>query len=144
MGTWFTRVPTSPTRPSDWTKNYRCPDVLVFLPGNPAEDRGTHWLGGPDFAVEIMSRGDRSRKKLDFYAKVGVRELLLIDRRPWKLELYRRHDDRLELAALLEPGSPQSITSTSTSGFLPTLDRDAAPPDRSDPAARRPRLADLI
>ena len=42
-------------RPRRWNKNYRCPDVAVFLPGNPAEDRGTHWFGGPDFAVEILS-----------------------------------------------------------------------------------------
>ena len=71
---------TSAIAPTNWTKNYRCPDVAVFLPGNPAEDRETHWLGGPDFAVEIVSRDDRSRKKFDFYAKVGVRELLLVDR----------------------------------------------------------------
>jgi Uma2 family endonuclease len=77
-------------RPKRWQKNYRCPDVAVFLPGNPAEDRETHWYGGPDFAIEIMSRNDRSREKFDFYFKVGVRELLLISRRPWRLELYRR------------------------------------------------------
>ncbi|MGC8641820.1 MAG: hypothetical protein ACP5XB_18290, partial [Isosphaeraceae bacterium] len=39
------------SRRSRWKRNYRCPDVAVFLPGNPAEDRGTHWYGGPDFAV---------------------------------------------------------------------------------------------
>jgi Uma2 family endonuclease len=76
-----------------WRRNYRCPDVAVFLPGNPAEDRGSHWFGGPDLAVEIISRFDRSREKLGFYAKVGVRELLLVDRRPWQLELHRRTGD---------------------------------------------------
>ena len=80
-------------RTEDWRKNYRCPDVAVFLPGNPAEDRGSHWLGGPDFAIEILSRGDRSRKKFDFYKNVGVRELLLVSRRPWRLELYRSEGD---------------------------------------------------
>src|SRR4051794_30367769 len=69
-------------RSEEWTTNYRVPDVAVFLPGNPAQDRGTHWLGGPDLAVEILSRGDRSRKKFAFYARIGVRELMLIDRRP--------------------------------------------------------------
>lgn len=83
-------------RADDWTKNYRCPDVLVFLPGNPAEDRETHYLGGPDFAAEIISRGDRSRKKFGFYATVGVRELLLADRQPWRLELYRLRDGAYE------------------------------------------------
>jgi Uma2 family endonuclease len=79
-------------RPKRWQKNYRCPDVAVFLPGNLAEDRQTHWFGGPDFAVEIMSRNDRSREKFDFYFKVGVRDLLLINRRPWRLELYRSEE----------------------------------------------------
>ncbi|MDR3638238.1 MAG: Uma2 family endonuclease [Isosphaeraceae bacterium] len=79
-------------RSERWKKNYRCPDVAVFLPGNPAQDRGTHWLGGPDFAVEIISPNDRSRKKFEFYAQVGVRELLLVARKPWRLELCRRHE----------------------------------------------------
>lgn len=49
-------------QPKRWRRNYRCPDVAVFLPGNSAEDRGSHWFGGPDFAVEIISRFDRSRE----------------------------------------------------------------------------------
>src|SRR5262249_9154484 len=83
-------------RADDWTQNYRCPDVAVFLAGNPAEDRGSHWLGGPDLAVEILSPGDLSRDKLDFYARVGVRELLLIDRDPWQLEMYRLQGKKLK------------------------------------------------
>jgi Uma2 family endonuclease len=96
-------------QPKRWRRNYRCPDVAVFLLGNPAEDRGSHWFGGPDFAVEIISRFDRSREKFGFYASVGVRELLLVDRRPWQLELYRRIEDQWALvgkAALDHPASP--------------------------------------
>jgi Uma2 family endonuclease len=81
-------------QPKRWRRNYRCPDVAVFLPGNPAEDRGSHWFGGPDFAIEILSPFDRSREKFGFYAKVGVRELLLVDRRPWQLEIHRLEGDR--------------------------------------------------
>jgi Uma2 family endonuclease len=84
--------------PKRWRRNYRCPDVAVFLPGNPADDRGSHWFGGPDLAVEIMSRFDRSREKFGFSAKVRVRELLLVDRRPWQREIHRREGDRWELA----------------------------------------------
>jgi Uma2 family endonuclease len=98
-------------REDDWRRNYRCPDVLVFLPGNPAEDRGTHYRGGPDFAVEVLSERDRSRKKLGFYAAVGVRELLLVDRRPWRLELYRRIDGALECAGTSDPARPDYLTS---------------------------------
>ncbi len=98
-------------RAEDWTKNYRCPDVAIFLPGNTAEDRKSHWLGGPDFAVEVVSPRDRSRKKLDFYAKVGVRELLLVDRKPWALELYRLVDGVLKLVGKLTPDPDESLAS---------------------------------
>jgi Uma2 family endonuclease len=98
-------------REDDWTRNYRCPDVVVILPGSAAQDRETHFLGGPDFAVEVISPGDRSRKKLDFYASVGVRELLLVDRKPWRLELYRLEGERLTLAGTAIPGGAEPIPS---------------------------------
>lgn len=82
-------------RADDWTKNYRCPDVVTFLTGNAAVDRQTHWLGGPDLAIEIVSPYDRSREKIEFYAKIGTRELLLVDRAPWQLELFRLCDGNL-------------------------------------------------
>jgi Uma2 family endonuclease len=73
----------------DWTQNYRCPDVVVYRKDTEAENRSDYWLGGPDFCVEIISENDLARDKLDFYAKVGTSELLLVDRDPWALELYR-------------------------------------------------------
>src|SRR4051794_13470322 len=84
-------------REEDWTHNYRIPDVIVVLPGSAARDCGSHWCGGPDLCVEIASPGDRSRDKLDFYSAIGVRELLLVDRDPWQLELYRLAGGRLGL-----------------------------------------------
>jgi Uma2 family endonuclease len=106
----FARVNVS-DRSVNWRRNFRVPDVAVFLPGNPAQARGTHWFGGPDFAAEIISRHDRSRKKLAFYAKVGVRELLLVDRKPWALELYRLQNGVLNLVGQLNPGDPGMLTS---------------------------------
>jgi Uma2 family endonuclease len=82
----------------DWTSNYRCPDVVAFLNDTQAENRETHWYGGPDFAVEIISPNDRAREKLEFYAKVNTLELLIVDRDPWALELYRMQDKKLVLA----------------------------------------------
>lgn len=99
-------------READWRRNYRCPDVAVFVPGNGAIDFGTHWRGGPDFAIEVVSRYDRSRRKGPFYAKVGVRELLVVDRRPWLLELYRAADDDMDLVGVSEPEHSQLIAST--------------------------------
>lgn len=79
-------------RRKDWKDNYRIPDVLVFQSNTSAEDCQTHWFGGPELAIEIVSPGDRTLDKLDFYAAVGTQELLVIDRDPWRLTLYRRQE----------------------------------------------------
>jgi Uma2 family endonuclease len=98
-------------RAEDWAQNYRIPDVAVFLEGTTAILRGTHWQGGPDFAVEITSEDDRSREKLPFYAKVGVRELLLVDREPWALELYRLREGQLILIGRSTLDDTQALAS---------------------------------
>lgn len=98
-------------REDDWKDNYRCPDVAVFLQGGQAKDCGTHWCGGPDFAVEIVSPYDRSREKIPFYSEVGVRELLLIDRDPWNLEWYKRQNDELVLSGQSSLAQPAVLTS---------------------------------
>jgi Uma2 family endonuclease len=98
-------------REEKWEKNYRCPDVAVYLVGNLAQDRDTHWFGGPDFAVEIVSPNDRSRDKLEFYFKVGVRELLIVDRKPWRLELYRNDGMALSLAGVSTPTKAKVLSS---------------------------------
>ncbi len=82
-----------------WEHNYRCPDVAVYLAGNSAKNCDTHWCGGPDFAVEIASPDDATREKIEFYAKVGTRELLIVDRDPWQLELLRLDDGKLKSVA---------------------------------------------
>jgi Uma2 family endonuclease len=110
----------------DWEQNYRCPDVAVFLPGTTAQDRGSHWFGGPDFAVEILSRGDRTPKKLPFYASVNVRELLVVDRMPWSVELYRLRAGQLASVAKLDV----SAAATVTSEILPLSFRLVAGPER--------------
>jgi Uma2 family endonuclease len=82
--------------PVNWERNYRCPDVVVFLPDTTADDQKTHWFGGPDLAVEIVSRGDKSRDKFKFYASVNTREVLIVDRFPWSLELFRLREGVFE------------------------------------------------
>ncbi len=98
-------------REEDWEHNYRVPDNAVFLKGNPARDCGSHWCGGPDFLDEILSQGDRSVEKLPFYEQLAVREVLLIDRYPWALELYRLIDGRLQLVGRIEPGDGKDLAS---------------------------------
>jgi Uma2 family endonuclease len=96
-------------RVKGWRKNYRCPDVAVFLKGSKAKNFATFWFGGPGWATEIVSPKDRSRNKLEFYAKVGVRELLIIDRKPWRLELYRLQGGALELVGVSTAKKPQVL-----------------------------------
>ena len=98
-------------REDDWTENYRCPDAAVFLNGTTAEDRDTHWFGGPDFAVEIVSPHDRSREKFGFYASVATRELLIVDRYPWALELYRLQGGELRLVGRSTVERPEILAS---------------------------------
>jgi Uma2 family endonuclease len=79
-----------------WQFNYRCPDVVAFLNDTSAQSHDAFWYGGPDFAIEVVSPNDRTREKLDFYAAVGTRELLLVDREPWSLELFRLAEGTLK------------------------------------------------
>lgn len=58
-------------REVDWRENFRCPDVALFQRGTRAQNRGAFWLGGPDFAIEIISPDDSSRDKLDFLREGG-------------------------------------------------------------------------
>lgn len=99
-------------RTPKWLENYRNPDVAVYLEGNPAVDHGTHYVGGPDFAVEVVSPGETPAAKFAFYAAVGTRELLVVNRDPWRLELYALTDGVLELA-----GSSPAVVSSAALGL---------------------------
>jgi Uma2 family endonuclease len=102
-------------RPKRWRENYRVPDVAVFLKGTRAVDKNTHWLGGPDLAIEIVSPRDRSRKKLDFYAHAGTRELLLVDRNPWSLELFRLVGHELQPVGKSTVDAPEALETATVS-----------------------------
>jgi Uma2 family endonuclease len=98
-------------RHPDWKEDYRGPDVVVYLNENPAVNHGTHWVGGPDFLVEIASPGEKPRQKNAFYARVNTREVLIIDRDPWCLELYRLDGGVLRSVARSEEPNPAVLTS---------------------------------
>lgn len=83
----------------------------MFLRDTTAKNHDAFWCGGPDFAVEVVSPGDKSLDKLPFYAQVGTREVLLVHRNPWQLELYRAARDEMDLAAESSPDSNRVICS---------------------------------
>jgi len=100
LGNVFPGVNVS-DRVEDWGHNYRIPDVAIFLNTTRAVNHDTFWYGGPDLAIEIISRYDQSREKLKFYGAVGTQELLLIDRDPWQLEVYRLSGNEMKFVARL-------------------------------------------
>lgn len=83
----------------DWEEDYRVPDIAVFLRRGGAEDLDSHWRGPADFLVEVTSPGDQTRERLPFYGRLGVRELLIVDRDPWGLEMYRVSRGKMRKAA---------------------------------------------
>jgi Uma2 family endonuclease len=124
-------------RSKNWKYNYRIPDVAVFLKGTKARNCETHWVGGPDFAVEIASPGDDTREKLPFYGAVGTRELLLIDRDPWALELHRLHEGQLVRQGTSQEATGEWLVST----VLPLRFRLVADADAGgDGRSSRPRI----
>jgi Uma2 family endonuclease len=97
--------------PVDWQHDYRVPDLAVFLNDSPAVCHGAFWSGPPDFVVEIISPFDKTREKLDFYSRLGTRELLIVDRDPWRLELYRLQSGTLAKIQTVAPGDAGLIQS---------------------------------
>ena len=91
-------------RRTNWKENYRVPNVIATLKNGRAIACGTHLFGGPDFLVEIESPGDDTEEKVPFYGKIGVRELLIIQRDKRTLRLLRHDGQEL---VLVKP-SPQN------------------------------------
>ena len=98
-------------RDKGWEQNFREPDVAVFLHDGKAVDCGTHWQGAADFLVEIINPGERTREKIPFYSSLGVVELLIIDREPWTLELYRHQDGQLTKVGQSTLAAPEVLAS---------------------------------
>jgi Uma2 family endonuclease len=99
-------------RHPDWEENYRGPDVVVYLNTTTAVNYETHWLGGPDFLVEIISPSEDPMAKFDFYAKVKSREVMIVDRNPWAVELYRLKGKKLVLVGRSDEAKSAVLAST--------------------------------
>lgn len=82
-------------RQAGWERNYRDPDIVVVLNNSRAVDCETHWMGGPDFLVEVQSPNDETEEKILFYSQLQVRELLIVQRDARRLRLLRHDGFRL-------------------------------------------------
>jgi Uma2 family endonuclease len=85
--------------PGAWPDNYRIPDLVLLTPARFCIDRNEYFDGGPDAVVEIHSPDDEAYEKLDFYAKVGVLEVIIIDRDSKQPELLKLVDGEYHSSA---------------------------------------------
>jgi Uma2 family endonuclease len=71
-----------------WPHDYRIPDVVLLTSSRFGIDRNEYFEGAPDLVVEIHSSGDESYEKLEFYARIGVPEVWIIDRDSKAFEIH--------------------------------------------------------
>jgi Uma2 family endonuclease len=74
--------------PGTWPNNFRIPDLVLLTPARFDIDCNEYFDGGPDAVVEIRSPDDETYEKFEFYAKVGVLEIWVIDRDTRRSEMY--------------------------------------------------------
>ena len=98
------------------------PDVVWVSDERLAQlqDEAGHFQGAPELVVEVLSPGktneDRDRSaKLKLYSVQGVSEYWIADRTAQRVEIYRREQAQLVLAATLL--AQDTITSPLLSGF---------------------------
>lgn len=65
--------------PGGWPNDYRIPDLVLLTPQRFGIDHNEYFEGAPSVVVEIRSPGDESVAKLEFYARIGVPEVWIID-----------------------------------------------------------------
>jgi Uma2 family endonuclease len=83
-------------------------------------DQAGHITVGPDLAVEVISPGSRNEQrdrefKLKLYSRQDVREYLIVDWQQQSIQVFRRQDAMLQLAATL--WTSDTLTSPILPGF---------------------------
>ncbi|MGC8784880.1 MAG: Uma2 family endonuclease [Armatimonadota bacterium] len=96
--------------PAKPAQDFRIPDLCVVLGSNQnAQLHENYILGAPDLVVEIHSPGDETYAKLDWYAQIGVKEILVIQRDSKAVEQYMP-DSRGLLRRSTEEGQVSLVT----------------------------------
>jgi Uma2 family endonuclease len=72
--------------------DYKVPDQ-VYARAELRSERGIE--GGASLVVEILSPNDETFQQLDWYAAVGVGEVLVIDPESRRVELFANRDERM-------------------------------------------------
>ncbi len=78
-------------------ENYRVPEWVFLRAGREhlLKEGGSYVDEGPDVVIEVRSPGDETYDKIPFYEKVGVLELVIVDRDTRAVQVLRRIGERL-------------------------------------------------
>lgn len=108
------------------TTDYRIPD-LTFVAAGREHLLGADGVrgGGPDGVIEIRSADDETFEKLSFYAAIGVKEVIVVDRDSKEPQVFRLvgaqyaaarpdpegwlHSEVLRIRLLHGPGNPAHL-----------------------------------
>lgn len=96
-------------------KDYRVPDQMFFRPEHSSE-RGAE---GAELVLEIRSEGDETYEKVDFYSRLGIREMIIAHPKARRIELLRAIGGRL---MPVQPGPDGVIESEVLGITLRTVD----------------------
>jgi Uma2 family endonuclease len=86
----------------------RSPDIVVYRSGNIAYDENDIICSAPDLSIEILSRSDNKRQKLeklDDYARIGVREAWIISPEAQTVEIRVLKDLKLVVEKIVIEGT---------------------------------------
>lgn len=83
---------TAPENESEWTRNYRIPDLVLVSADRMGIDKNEYMAGAPLVVVEVRSPGDETYEKFGFYAGLGVPEVWVFDRDTKEPEVHELTD----------------------------------------------------
>lgn len=95
---------------------------LAYISAERASIIGSHVIGAPDVAIEILSPRTRKfdrEKKLPTYAVYGVREIWLVDPRTKTVQVYEASDGKPGATVTVDFGDviPSAIVEVGTGGL---------------------------
>ncbi|PWU25143.1 MAG: hypothetical protein C5B48_02780 [Candidatus Rokuibacteriota bacterium] len=129
----FAVVQANASTPDRWDRDYRIPDVAVMTRDARPEPGAVYVL--PTVVFEVRSPEDETFEKLAFYAAVGIRAVVVVERDTKAVQVFSRAGDRF----VLEPPNPDGwltisaleveVRSDSTSGVARLTLRLAREPE---------------
>ena len=90
-------VQTNVSTPDRWDRDYRIPDVAVMTREARPDPGAVYVL--PTVVFEVRSPGDETFEKLSFYAAVGVRAVVIVERDTKAVQVFTLAGDSFVLEA---------------------------------------------